>query len=204
MVSNYGGEAKIQIYQSEDSAVSFAERKISSSSKVKSNSGEENNNAVNATGQYGTLWDFKMDLLDFEVLDVGDDGLKILSFQNEKNRDVNTSSSIRKSMYMNIDTDPSSKQARPIMSLSLTSSVVNNRPNMHIKLKFVPISLYYSFDFFERCGIFLNAIPKNKVIEKAAYETLENIQVWAEQEVSELVANRTKFDIEVKIDQSKF
>ena len=100
---------------------------------------------------------------------------------------------------MNIGTDPSSKQARPIMSLSFTSSVVNNRPNMHIKLKFVPMSLYYSFDFFERCGIFLNAIPKNKVIEKAAYETLENIQVWAEQEVSELVANRTKFDIDVKI-----
>ena len=184
---NYGGEAKVKVYQNE--------------SPNNTLSVTDNNNtkvgAMDNTAE-AMLWDFKMELLDFEILDGGDDGLKILSFENFNENNDSNNKSLGESMSR-LTRNSSSEEGGPIMTLSFTSAISDARPNVLVKLKFKPITVYYSFDFFERLGEFQNTIPKNQVIEKAAYETLENIQVWAEQEVSELVANKTKIDIEVKI-----
>ena len=182
---NYGGEAKIQLYQTSNQNTPLTTHNPSG------------NVATSLPGKEIMLWDFKMDLLDFEVVDGGNTGAKIVSFdldkKGNKSRPQIENAEIIASQLANPD------HHGPIMSLSFTSMIINTRPSLNVRMKLIPIKVFYSFDFFERLGSFQNAIPKNEDVEKAAYETLENIQVWAEQEVSDLVASKTKVSFEVKV-----
>ena len=183
---NYGGEAKVQLYQSS---------KKNSTSTTHS-AGENIAMTTTLEGKENMVWDFKMDLLDFEVVDGGLNGTKIVSFDLENSGNKNRSE-FQHATISGTD-DVNSDHHGPIMSLSFTSMANDSRPSL-CKNKIDSNQVFYSFDFFERLGSFQSAIPKNEDVEKAAYETLENIQVWAEQEVSELVASQTKFSFEVKV-----
>ena len=104
------------------------------------------------------MWDFKMDLLDFEVVDGGLNGTKIVSFDLENSG--NKSTSELKNTTISGSGDVNSDHRGPIMSLSFTSMAIKSRPSLYVKIKLIPIKVFYSFDFFERLGSFQRAIPK--------------------------------------------
>ena len=90
-------------------------------------------------GKENMVWDFKMDLLDFEVVDGGLNGTKIVSFDLENSGNKNRSE-FQHATISGTD-DVNSDHHGPIMSLSFTSMANDSRPSLYVKIKLIPIGI---------------------------------------------------------------
>ena len=131
-----------------------------------------------------SAWEWKTELLTFEVWDRGVATDKIVFFEEkEAVANAGTQSPLRRSAH-----GPPPK-AHPVVALAVTSRRIRAVPpaELVIQLTVAPLTLAYRPTFVDRLGAFQRRFPRDAAIEQAAMETLEEWSAWAGQGVAELL-----------------